>query len=326
MSRPLRIEYPGAWYHVMNRGRRAEKIFLTKSDFGLFVDVLKETAEAWKVHVVAYCLMPNRYHLLIQTQEANISRCMRHLNGVYTQRFNRVHRVDGQLFRGRYKSILVDKDAYLLQLVRYIHRNPFRAGLANSPGAYEWSSHRGYLSQEKKWAWLFKGYILSMLSKSQRDQIRAYRDFMAQEDSEEIRSVFQRGKWPSVLGSDRFVRWIKERYFTESRDDEIPQAKELAPSTEDIKKAVCEYYGVIDEQLFSSRRGQFNEPRNVAIYLTRLLRTDSLKQIADHYQMAKYSSVRSIVERMKRFRVEDKKLGKRVQVILSRIAKGQEQT
>ena len=183
----------------------------------------------------------------------------------------------------------------------------------------------GYLSQAKKWDWLFKDYILSMLSKSPRDRIKAYRDFMAQEDSEEIRSVFQRKKWPSVLGSDRFIRWVKERYFVENKDDEIPQAKELAPSTEDIKKAVCEHYGVIDEQLFTSRRGKLNEPRNVAIYLTRLLRTDSLRQIADHYQMAKYSSVSSVIERMKRFD-EDKELRKRVQVILSRITKGQEQT
>jgi putative transposase len=247
-------------------------------------------------------------------------------NGVYTQRFNRAHGVDGQLFRGQYKSILVDEDAYLLQLVRYIHRNPFCAGLANSPRAYEWSSHRGYLSQAKKWDWLFKDYILSMLSKSPRDRISAYRDFMAQEDSEEIRSLFQRKKWPSVLGSGRFIRWVRGRYFMVNKDDEIPQAKELAPSMDDIKKAVCEYYGVIDEQLFSSRRGQFNEPRNVAIYLTRLLRTDSLRQIADHYQIAKYSSVSSVIERMKRFRVEDKKLRKRVQVVQSRISKGQEQT
>ena len=128
------------------------------------------------------------------------------------------------------------------------------------------------------------------------------------------------------MGSDRFIRWVKERYFEEKKDDEIPQAKALAPSTEDIKKAVCDYYGVVHEQLLTSRRGQFNEPRNVAIYLTRLLRTDTLRQIGDHYLIAKYSSVSSIIERMKHSQDEDRKLRKRVKVVLSQVNKGQKQT
>ena len=123
MSRPLRIEYPDAWYHVMNRGRRSEEIFLGKEDYKTFIELLEESVELWNVRVSAYCLMTNHYHLLIQTPEANLSRCMRHINGVYTQRFNKRHHLDGQLFRGRYKSMLVDADSYLLQLVRYIHRS-----------------------------------------------------------------------------------------------------------------------------------------------------------------------------------------------------------
>ena len=118
MSRPLRIQYPNAWYHVMNRGRRAEAIFGGKNDYFTFIDLLKETVELWNSRVSAYCLLSNHCHLLEQTPDANLSRCMRHIDGAYTQRFNRSHHVDGQLFRGRYKGILIDAGTYLLEMVR----------------------------------------------------------------------------------------------------------------------------------------------------------------------------------------------------------------
>ncbi len=105
MSMPLRIQYPDAWYHIMNRGRRDEGIFTGKSDYTAFIDLLKELVENYNIKITAYSLLSNHYHLLAQTPDANISRAMRHLNGVYTQRFNRIHHFDGQLFRGRYKSI-----------------------------------------------------------------------------------------------------------------------------------------------------------------------------------------------------------------------------
>ena len=117
MARPLRIEYPDAWYHVMNRGRRAETIFSDDKDYLAFTELLKETSEMWNIRVAAYCLMPNHYHILVQTPEANLSRSMRHLNGVYTQRYNSRHRCDGRLFRGRYKSILIDTDSTLSSIM-----------------------------------------------------------------------------------------------------------------------------------------------------------------------------------------------------------------
>ena len=114
----------------MNRGRRAERIYNDQNDYEMFIELLKEASESWRIRVSAYCLMPNHYHLLVQTPEANISRSMRHINGVYTQRFNRRHGFEGQLFRGRYKSIVIYADSYLLQLARYIPRNPIKAGIA----------------------------------------------------------------------------------------------------------------------------------------------------------------------------------------------------
>lgn len=140
MSRPFRIEFKNAWYHVMNRGRRKENVFLIKSDYYHFVNLLDESAELWNVNICAFCLMPNHYHLLLQTPDANLSRFMRHVNGVYTQRFNRFHKTDGALFRGRFKSILVGEQNYLLDLIRYIHFNPVKAGLVKMPGDYCWSS------------------------------------------------------------------------------------------------------------------------------------------------------------------------------------------
>ena len=109
MSRPLRIEYPGAWYHVMNHGRRSESIFSDRKDYQAFIDLLIEINEMWNVNIAAYCLMTNHCHMLLQTPEGNISRCMRHLNGVYTQGYNRRHKLDGQLFRGvtnRFLSVM----------------------------------------------------------------------------------------------------------------------------------------------------------------------------------------------------------------------------
>src|SRR5512139_1965070 len=123
MSRPLRIEYLDAWYHVLNRGSRRESIFREERDYKNFLRTVEEASECWDLRVAAYCLMPNHYHLLVQTPRGNLSRCMRHIDGIYTQRFNRLHGHDGPLFRGRYKALLIDADRYLLALVQYVHRN-----------------------------------------------------------------------------------------------------------------------------------------------------------------------------------------------------------
>ena len=295
MARPLRIEYPGAWYHVMNRGRRAEKIFYDKQDYGDFVELLEDTCKMWNLRVAAYCLMANHYHILVQTPDANIARSMRHINGVYTQQFNRRHGCDGQLFRGRYKSILVSGDSYLLQLVRYIHRNPVRAGLADGLDDYIWSSHKGFLSVAKRWDWLYKELIFSLLSKRRKEWVKAYRNFVSLEDDEEIATVLEGKKWPSLLGPKSFINWVKGRYYEMKAEEDIPQAKDLAPAPDLIIEAVCDYYQINRKDLYKTERGEFNKARNVAVFLMRRLQNDSLKEISSHFQMKKNSSVSSIV-------------------------------
>ncbi len=309
----------------MNRGRRREVVFSEERDYLAFIDLLKEAVDMWRVKIGAYCLMPNHYHLLIQTPEANLSRCMRHINGVYTQSFNRYHECDGQLFRGRYKSILVDGDSYLLELVRYIHRNPLRAGLVEKLEQYPWSSHKAFLSYAKKWNWLHKEFFLSILSVDKAKRRTAYRDFVSQEDSEEIGQFFSRKNLPSILGSKSFIEWVKEKYYQLKFNEEIPQSRALAPGTEKIKDVVCNTYHVDRQDLLVSRRGIANEPRNVAVYLTRRFTGETLERIGREFNIKKYSSASTVIERIKVQLSEDKKLRTRIKKIERRLMVSQEQ-
>jgi putative transposase len=326
MSRPLRIEFPDAWYHVMNRGRRAEKIFIDSSDYKVFVDLLEDTAETWNIRIAAYCLISNHYHILINTPEGNISRSMRHLNGLYTQRFNRLHGLDGPLFRGRYKSIIVGADSYLLQLVRYIHRNPVKAGLVNKAEQYAWSSHKGYLSAAGKWDWLYKDFILSLLSPKKQNWLELYKAFMLMEDDQGVDQILGRKKWPAMIGTDEFIDWIKGKYYQRGTDEDVPESRQLAPDQEKILASVCHYYGIDGKELYKTQRGFFNEPKNVAIYLMRHLRRERLKQIGEQFQMEKYSTVSSVIERLKKKLETDRKLRVRINAITDLVLKSQEQT
>jgi len=314
MSRPLRIEFSGAWYHVMNRGRRGDEIFSETDDFDGFIRLLSESAELWNVKVGAYCLMTNHYHLLIQTPKGNLSRFMRHLGGVYTQRYNRLHGYDGNLFRGRYKAILVEEDNYLLELVRYIHRNPLRAGIATTIEQYQWSSHHSYLSAEKS-NWIYKEFILKMFSNDYKQSYHAYLEFLAKEDSEEISMFYEKKKLPAILGSIDFIDWAKNTFFTEKAHKQVPDSNQLAPEVEQIKSAICQYYKITNDQLTHSIRGTSNEPRNVAIYLTRILRQDGLLEISTAFGMQGYSSASSAIARIRKKLTEDKSLQERISAI-----------
>ena len=324
MSRPLRIQYPDAWYHVMNRGRRGEDVFTGKKDYNAFINLLKELVEDYNVKIAAYCLLSNHYHLLVQTPTANISRAMRHLNGVYTQRFNKIYHCDGQLFRGRYKSILVDADSYLLELLRYIHRNPLESGMVDNINEYTWSSHKAYLSGAKKWDWLHKKYILSLFSRNGGESIRRYKQFVSKETLEEINQILARKKLPTVIGSNSFVEKIKELFFTDKKHEEVPESRYLAPDIDKVIEEVCKFYNVNKEVLFSSRRGLFNEPRNVAIYLIRRLRGGTLKEAGKIFGIEKNSTVSSVVERLKLEIERNKNLNKRIGILRAKLTKSQE--
>ena len=299
----------------MNRGRRGERIFETKDDYQKFIDVLHEAIELFSLRVSAYCLMPNHYHLLVQTPDANLSRCMRHINGVYTQRFNSSHSLDGQLFRGRYKAITVSEDNYLLQLIRYMHKNPVRAGMVEKAQNYTWSSHNGYLSKDKKWGWLYKDFALSMLSEVPENRVKRYREFMNEEEDEGFLRIFNMKKLPSILGDGQFTEKIKTRYFKEKWHNEIPDSKLLAPDIGRIKQIICTYYDISESELYLSKRAVFNEPRSVGLYLTRHLRGESLKTIGKQFHVGNYSTVSSVIERLKVKLQSDRGLAKRLKQV-----------
>lgn len=323
MSRPLRIEYPGAWYHVMNRGRRREEIFLTWEDYDNFIKILQEASRNWNIKISAYCLMPNHYHLLVNTPDGNISRGMRHINGVYTQRFNRQHTTDGQLFRGRYKAVLVEADTHLLEVLRYIHRNPLRAGLAERCDQFTWSSHHGYLSTAKKWDWLHKDFLLEMLSAKKSRRRAAYEDFVAKSDSEEIEHFYSLKNLPSVLGGDAFKDWLKERFQSLCFREEIPESRIFAPTPAEIIHEVCDHFQIGRAQLMVARRGRENLPRDTAIYLVRLLSQATLNEVGKNFGIHNYSTVSSAVERMKLRMKKDRLIREHCTVIRKKLAKSQ---
>ena len=154
MTRPLRIDFPGAVYHVTSRGNRRSAIFEDDTDASLFLKVLGEALQRFNAQVLAYCLMTNHYHLVIVTPQGGLSLLMRQINGVYSQTYNRRHGVTGHLLQGRFKAILVDHDAYLMELCRYVELNPVRAGMAAAAGDWIWSSYAAHVGKVNAPTWL----------------------------------------------------------------------------------------------------------------------------------------------------------------------------
>ena len=319
----MRIQYPGAWYHVMNRARRGQDLYPGRVHMDAFLDLLKETVDMFSLKVSSYCLMPTHYHLLVQTPDGNLSRCMRHLNGIYTQRFNALNKCDGTLFRGRYKSILVDADSYLLELVRYIHRNPLRTGIVKQLNQYVWSSHRGYLSDARDWQWLHKDFVLGMLAKNRTDQIKKYRQFVEKQDAEELLSFFGKRNVPSLLGGSKFGKWAISKFFENSIHKDVPQSKHLAPDRSTIINAVCCFYKTDEKNITAVRRGVQNEPRDVAIYLLRTMCGKPLVQIGQEFGMTQHSSVSSAVGRIKTKKQNDSRFNNRLKEVVESVKKGQ---
>jgi putative transposase len=177
MARPLRIEFPGAIYHVTSRGDRREPIFEDDQDRHAFLTVVGQATERFDAVILAYCLMDNHYHLVIHTHRANLSRLMQQLNGVYTQAYNRRHHKVGHLFQGRLKGILVDENAYLLEVCRYVDLNPVRARIVRDPAKWPWSSYRAHTGQATSPAWLdtpaVHGYLLGRDAATAADRRKA---------------------------------------------------------------------------------------------------------------------------------------------------------
>jgi putative transposase len=202
MTRPLRIEYPGALYHVTSRGDRKGTIFFDDNDRNAWMDVLSRVCTRYNFVVHAYCQMTNHYHLLVETPDGNLSQGMRQLNGIYTQRVNRRHVLSGHVLHGRYKAIVVQKESYLLEVARYIVLNPVRGGMVSLPDAWPWSSYHATAGLRPPPAWLDTAWLSAFSKHRDRAELR-YRRFVLQGIGRA--SPMKRVLHQMILGDDEFA-------------------------------------------------------------------------------------------------------------------------
>ncbi len=225
MARPLRVEYPGAVYHVTARGNARMPIFEDDRDRTDFLKLIKEALERFKWHCHAYCLMTNHYHLLVETIQGNLSLGMRHINGVYTQRYNRTYSRVGHLFQGRFKSVVVDRDAYLLELCRYVVLNPVRAGMVERPEEYTWSSYRATAGVSPRPVFLSVDWILSQFGRENGEARRRYVEFVM--SGMEADRIWDKLESQCVLGSREFLQGIRPALKNKTPCKEIPKCQRL---------------------------------------------------------------------------------------------------
>jgi len=231
MARAWRIEYEGAFYHLLSRGNERRDIFIDDSDRRMFLDAVGEMSERFDVDIFAYVLMGNHYHLLVRTQRANLTRAMQWFGATYTSRFNYQHARSGHLFQGRYKSIVLQNDAYVMQLSCYIHRNPLRAGVVRRLADYRWSSYQIYAYSKKAPDWLSTELILAQFAG--KDEHRFYREKVQRYSNEEKR-LWEDFRHGCFLGSKKFVAQMHKRYLPPEPHNEIPGQKQFAESFDPV--------------------------------------------------------------------------------------------
>jgi REP element-mobilizing transposase RayT len=240
MARPLRIEFPGALYHITARGNAGQDIFLDALDSQRFLDLLGEVATRLRWRCYAYCLMTNHYHLVVETPAPNLSHGMRQLNGRYTQAFNFRHRRDGHLFQGRYKAILVDREAYLKEVCRYVVLNPVRAGLAPDARAWRWSSYRATLASARGGRdqataaqdWLAARDLLALFAAEPEAAARIYGGFVAESAGGaggRAAGLWDRLEGQIYLGAAGFADAMRGRMGAKAAATEVPRVQREAP-------------------------------------------------------------------------------------------------
>ena len=297
MARPLRIEYAGAFYHIISRGNEKGKIFASDFDRERFLDYLKKIVVRYQLKIHTYCLMNNHYHLLLETERPNISKVMHDLNSSYTAYFNARYKRAGHLFQGRYKSILVQADKYLHSLSKYIHLNPVRASITKGPEDYLWSSYRYFISDKEVPDFLTTEFILSIFSKDRKKSQVLYEKFVKEAIGKESDVIRENIKGGFILGSSDFVGWVRNKFLKNKKDKEIPQIKQLKVtiSPEKIEQIVKQH--IDDEKL----------ARKIAVYLIRKYTEKKLSEIGQYCGISD-AGASQISYRLERQRENDKKL------------------
>lgn len=278
MARPLRIEYPGAFYHVMHRGNGGMDIFKSDRDREKFLEYLGKAVNRYGIKVHSYCLMTTHYHLLIETPQPNLSQAIKWINVSYVAYYNRIRKRSGHLFQGRFKAVVIDADEYLQHLSRYIHLNPIRAGLVEHCKDYPWSSYPVFGGYAKAPEWLETEWLLSLFKRSgNKKAVGGYRDFVESVQSGKIENPSRDTVGGVILGGTEFINWIK-RYFL-SKDPDIkekPELKGLKPGVtfDDLIPAICNEYACTREIILQKGK-KGNLARDVAIYLSREMTGES---------------------------------------------------
>ena len=278
MARPLRLEFAGALYHVTARGDRQEDIYESDVDRELFLKVLGDVCDRFNWVCHAYCLMSNHYHLLIETPDANLSKGMRQLNGVYTQAFNRSNGRVGHVFQGRYKGILVEKESYLLELARYIVLNPVRAQMVRSAKEWRWSSYRATAGQSTKPQWLHIDWLLSAFGRRKRKAIEGYKRFVS--EGKDQPAPWSQLRNQIYLGDEKFVEKMISLLDGDKELSEIPSSQRRA-----MPKAISHYEDV-------------SKTRNAAIVAAYKSGGYSLQEVGDYFGLH-YTTISGILKNHK---------------------------
>ena len=306
MARPLRITFPGAFYHITSRGNERKAVFKSKRDREKFLEYLESATQRYDAVIHAYCLMDNHYHLLLETPSGNLPQIMRHINGAYTTYFNVKRDRPGHLFQGRYKAILVELDEYAKELSRYIHLNPVRAKMAETPEEYDWSSYKYYIGRKKAPEWLFREFILGYFGKNISSAQKGYKKFVSSLVKKEYDSPLEDVFGSVFLGSPDFIEQIKTRYLSDRKPDkELSALRQLGPriSMQDVFNAVGAVF-----------RNEPSFERSLKIYLCQKYTAEKLKTIGDRFDI----SESAVSHTTRRFRVKiekDKKLRKKIEKI-----------
>ncbi|OED34616.1 hypothetical protein AB833_32100 [Chromatiales bacterium (ex Bugula neritina AB1)] len=296
MARPLRVEYEGAYYHVMSRGSGRQRVFHGKEYYERFLLCLEQAHDRFALECHAYCLMGNHYHLLVRTPRGNLSRAMRHINGVYTQYHNYLRNTDGPLFRGRYKSINIEAPSYMLEVSRYIHRNPVETSkpMVQRLEDYCWSSYPVYRNQVACPGWLYKEAVFSELESGQ--PTKAYGRFVEQGNDEETEKFYAKNQWPAVRGSERFA---ENAYLQSNAASKEVKRPRTVISARKILLAVAQHTGCAKSSLLKSKRGRGvdNTGRGLAMKLCQEQGGMKLREMAELFNVGSDSAVSRSITR-----------------------------
>ncbi len=305
MARKPRIHFPGALYHVISRGNQRQDIFLDNKDRSAYLSYLSECKVRYSIELYAYSLMKNHVHLLLEVKKTPLSRFMQTLLFRYARYFNKRYKKVGHLFQGRYRAILCDKDAYLLELVRYIHLNPVRGKVVRDPERYLWTSHLSYLGKDNQ-GLVDTELVLGQFGKNKSQSRRRYREFIWEGVGSGHQQRFYEVKDQRFLGEEEFIQEIeKEKGGRESVVYEIPIGV--------IAREVSQAFGIAIERLYSltyERQGAHG--RGIVAYLARGLGGWMVKEIAEHFRRSPMRISQTIIEVEGRLR-EDRSFRKMVE-------------